>query len=168
MPEAVLGRTCHNLSKNKNGHYLNKPETKLASDDRYGTVVLPSIEKIAQGIVELASKIGVPIRELVATKDDAKNAHNLNKYSRADARLTCTLLEGDITMIATRCVFGDNGAAQAFDCPARACDRLVSYKKLATARDSQTVSTLIRSRELSKNIRRLSPKYGAPLGVQTQ
>ena len=73
-PGAVLGRTCHNLSKNKNGQFLNTEETKLASDARYGVVVLPSIEKITRGIVQLASDIGVPITELVATKDGVKNA----------------------------------------------------------------------------------------------
>ena len=64
----------------------------------------------------------------MATKDNVKNVHNLNKYSITDARLTCTLLDDDITMLASRCVFGDNGAAQSVDCPARACDRLIAIE----------------------------------------
>ena len=76
-------------------------------------------------------------------------------------------------MIATRCVFGDNGAAQAFDCPARACDRLIALEasKLQDASYSERFADDVNTYTVGRtveNIRRLSPKYGAPLGVQTQ
>ena len=148
---------------------MSTEETKLASDARYGTVVLPSIKKIAQGIVKLASEIGVPISKLVATKDDVKNAHNLNKYSSADARLTCTMLDGDITMIATRCVFGDNGATQSFDCPARACDRLIAIEvsRLQDACISERFADDLNNYTVQRS-REWYPKYGAKPGGQTR
>jgi len=122
-PGKALGRCCINLSKGKDGNFLNTPESKIGADERYGIVTNPSIVSIANMIVEFAKDLGIPISKLVAFKDDINMAHNQQKYSVDDVFRTCSEIAGfGLTIVNTRCQFGDNLASGVFDIIARGAD----------------------------------------------
>ncbi len=122
-PGAPLGRCCMNLSKNDLGFILNTPESKDGADLRYGKVTSPTIVDIAIQIVKLARRLNIPISKLVATKDDISKAHNQQKYSIIDAKRSCCEIAGTgLTIVYTRCLFGDNLSNGVFDVVARGVD----------------------------------------------
>ena len=126
-PGKALGRCCIDLSKGKDGNFLNTPESKIGADERYGSVTNLSIVLIANVIVEFAKELGIPICELVAFKDDINMAHNQQKYSVDDVFRTCSEIAGfGLTIVNARCQFGDNMASGVFDIIARGADEEIT------------------------------------------
>ena len=95
------------------------------------------------GIVSFAKSLGVKIPDLFAFKDDISKAHNQNKYSLADVKLSCCVnLKHGYSIINTWCLFGDNISNDVFDIVTRGADiniERLSREKLVKAFNTRYV-----------------------------